>query len=248
LINHQKTLHEQLINLPQVNKDQDALINQLHNIVKSKEIFLQQQGRLEKETEQLAELEKEYNICKKNIIELKESIDDYLAIACATGKDGLQALLIEDIIPEVEQEANNILTKMTDNQAQIIIESLRDLKNGNAKETLDIKISDNMGIRPYEMFSGGEAFRIDFALRVAISKLLARRAGTSLQTLIIDEGFGSQDEEGLSHIMDAIYKIQDDFCKIIIVSHLTVIKDQFPIHFFIHKNTNGSVVTIIEQA
>ena len=91
----------------------------------------------------------------------------------------------------------NLLAKLTDNQTQLFIESLRDLKKGGTKETLDIKISDAVGIRPYELFSGGEAFRIDFALRIAISKLLARRAGTSLQTLIIDEGFGSQDEDGL---------------------------------------------------
>jgi len=97
------------------------------------------------------------------------------------------------------------------------------------------------------MFSGGEAFRIDFALRISISKLLARRAGTALQTLIIDEGFGSQDEEGLSHIMESIYKIQNDFSKIIIVSHLSELKNQFPVHFFVEKGPEGSKVQIIQQ-
>jgi len=96
------------------------------------------------------------------------------------------------------------------------------------------------------MFSGGEAFRIDFALRIAISKLLAQRAGTSLQTLVIDEGFGSQDEEGLGQIMDAIYKIQDDFLKVIIVSHLTSMKDQFPVHFVVEKGAEGSFVNVVE--
>ena len=86
--------------------------------------------------------------------------------------------------------------------------------------TLEIKVADAAGIRPYEMFSGGEAFRIDFALRIAISKLLARRAGTALQTLIIDEGFGSQDEEGLARIMTSLYAIQNDFAKIIIVQYI----------------------------
>ena len=109
--------------------------------------------------------------------ELKENALDYQAIAVATSKDGIQALLIEEAIPEIEQEANHLLSKLTDNQAQLFIESLRDLKKGGTKETLDIKISDTAGIRPYELFSGGEAFRIDFALRIAISKLLARRAG-----------------------------------------------------------------------
>ena len=76
---------------------------------------------------------------------------------------------------------------------------------------------------------------------------MARRAGTSLQTLIIDEGFGSQDEDGLAHIMDALYKIQDNFAKIIIVSHLPSMKEQFPVHFAIHKGPQGSNVRVIEQ-
>lgn len=212
-----------------------------------KDRLLQEKGRLENQQEKINKLDQEYKKHSECIVALRDTIDDYQAIALATGKDGIQALLIEDAIPEIEQEANNLLSKLTNNQAHILIESVRDLKKGGTKETLDIKISDAVGIRPYEMFSGGEAFRIDFALRVAISKLLARRAGTSLQTLIIDEGFGSQDEEGLTHIMDALYKIQDDFSKIIIVSHLPSMKDQFPVHFVIEKGPNGSSVKVIEQ-
>lgn len=214
---------------------------------KEKESLLQQRGSLEKERMTLMGYETEYKVHHDKIKELQELCYDYQNIAHALGKDGIQALIIEDALPEIEQEANYLLGQLTDNQAHIIIDSLRDLKKGGTKETLDIKISDSIGIRPYELFSGGEAFRIDFALRLAISKLLARRAGTSLQTLIIDEGFGSQDEDGLSHIMDALYKIQNNFCKIIIVSHLASMKDQFPVHFFIEKGSQGSNLRIIEQ-
>lgn len=216
-------------------------------LAKERESLLQEKGSLENQKKKIHALEQEYENQKKELLQCQASIDDYQAIAQATGKDGIQALLIEDAIPEIEQEANELLAKLTDNQTQLFIESLRDLKKGGTKETLDIKISDAVGIRPYELFSGGEAFRIDFALRIAISKLLARRAGTSLQTLIIDEGFGSQDEEGLSNIMDSLYKIQDDFAKIIIVSHLTAMKNQFPVHFVIEKAPNGSIVHVMEQ-
>jgi len=180
-------------------------------------------------------------------VQVDETLSDYQAISMATGKDGIQALLIEEAIPEIEQEANDILSRLTNNQAQIMIESLWDLKKGGTKETLDIKISDTIGVRPYELFSGGEAFRIDFALRIAISKLLARRAGTSLQTLIIDEGFGSQDEEGLARIMNALYAIQNDFSKIIIVSHLSSMKDQFPVHLNIEKGPSGSKISFVQH-
>lgn len=212
-----------------------------------KELLLHAKGSIENQHKQLAKIKEEFTQEQTNILQLDTIIDDYQNIATATGKDGIQALLIEEAIPEIEQEANFLLSRLTNNQAQIFIESLRDLKKGGTKETLDIKISDQTGIRPYELFSGGEAFRIDFALRIAISKLLARRAGTALQTLIIDEGFGSQDEEGLNHIMDALHKIQDDFSKIIIVSHLPSMKDQFPVQFVIEKGVQGSMVSIIEQ-
>lgn len=195
----------------------------------------------------IEKIKSEQEVKKERLLKLDQETEDYQTLATAFSKNGIQALLIEEAIPEIEHEANTILARLTDNQAQIFIESLRDLKSGGVKESLDIHISDATGIRPYEMYSGGEAFRIDFALRIAISKLLARRAGTALQTLIIDEGFGSQDEEGLARIMDAIHIIKNDFSKIIIVSHLADLKDNFPVHFVIEKQTTGSIIKIEER-
>lgn len=223
------------------------LAEQQRTVAQEKETALHQKGALENQQKKLQEQQAQLKTYQAQIKEHEAALHEYQAIAQALGKDGIQALLIEDALPEIEQEANELLSRLTDNQTHIFIESLRDLKKGGTKETLDINISDSSGIRPYEMFSGGEAFRLDFALRIAISKLLARRAGTSLQTLIIDEGFGSQDEEGLGKIMDVLYKIQDDFEKIIIVSHLAAMKDQFPVHFVISKGPQGSTVAIQEQ-
>ena len=220
---------------------------ELEQIRQYKERIIQQKGGLYQQLESIQNKEKTYQE-KQNIIkQYQAQREEYAHIVQAFSRDGIQSLLIENAIPEIEQEANILLRQLTDNQSQLFIESLRDLKSGKTKETLDIKISDAMGIRPYELFSGGEAFRIDFSIRVAISTLLARRAGTQLQTLIIDEGFGSQDEEGLHHIMDAIYKIQQHFAKIIIVSHLPALKDQFPTQFLIHKGPQGSSIHVHSQ-
>ncbi|MCF7800224.1 hypothetical protein K9M16_04475, partial [Candidatus Babeliales bacterium] len=221
--------------------------NSINIKTKEKEVLLQKLGNLENELKRLEKLKKENLEFDKKIANLDIELQDYQILVQAFSKNGIQALLIEESIPQIEEEANNILSRLTDNQAQIFIESLRDLKSGGVKETLDIQISDSAGIRPYEMFSGGEAFRVDFALRIAISKLLARRAGTALQTLIIDEGFGSQDEEGLNRLMDAIYAIKKDFSKIIVVSHLTDFKNNFPYHFIVEKGPSGSVVRVEQR-
>jgi len=221
---------------------------EIESFNKDKEKILQDIGSFNTTLKrlELLKIENEENL--KKLTFLSKEILDFQKVSAILGKDGVQALLIEEAIPEIEEEANNILSKLSENQAQIFIDSLRDLKKGGVKETLDIKISDSTGIRPYEMFSGGEAFRIDFALRIAISKMLARRAGTALQTLIIDEGFGSQDEDGLARLMDAIYLIQEDFAKVIVVSHLTSFKENFPVHFVVDKLPTGSVVTVVERS
>lgn len=220
---------------------------QLQVIATQKTSLLNKKMMLDLYYTKMMQLQQEQGALTQEVALLSLEMTDFAEIIKALGKDGLQALLIEQALPEIEEEANILLGQLTDNQTQIFIESLRDLKKGGSKETLDIKISDAIGLRPYEMFSGGEAFRIDFALRIAISKLLARRAGTALQTLIIDEGFGSQDDDGLQLIMDSILKIQDNFAKVIIVSHLPAMKEQFPVQFLVQKKASGSTITIIEQ-
>jgi exonuclease SbcC len=233
--------------LKKLEGEQQKVQTELDVCNKNKEQILQQIGQLENEKNRLAKVALEVKNRKKQMSECEYEIDSYQTLAQAFSKNGIQALLIEEAIPEIEEQANALLARLTDNQAQIFIESLRDLKKGGVRETLDIQIADSAGIRPYEMYSGGEAFRIDFALRIAISKLLARRAGTSLQLLIIDEGFGSQDEEGLQRLMDAIYAVKDDFTKVIVVSHLPALKDNFPVHFVVTKRPNGSQVCIEER-
>ncbi|MBN2267069.1 MAG: SMC family ATPase [Candidatus Babeliaceae bacterium] len=213
-------------------------------LAQQREKLLVEKGAIDQQQALCHQKERELDETNTSLQKYEQMIEDHQLLIAALGKNGIQALLIENTVPEIEHEANNLLAKLTNNQSHLIIESLRDLKGGGSKETLDIKISDGLGIRPYELFSGGEAFRIDFALRIAISKLLARRSGTSLQTLIIDEGFGSQDEEGLQNIMEALYRIQDNFEKIIIVSHLPTMKNQFPAHFIVQKGPLGSTISV----
>ncbi|MGV2436745.1 MAG UNVERIFIED_CONTAM: hypothetical protein LVT10_19170 [Anaerolineae bacterium] len=95
----------------------------------------------------------------------------------AFGKNGVPAMIIETAIPELEAIANELLFRMTAGRMTLKLSTQREKVTGGTSETLQIDIMDELGQRNYEMFSGGEAFRINFALRIALSKLLARRAG-----------------------------------------------------------------------
>ncbi len=159
----------------------------------------------------------------------------YGHLIAAFGRDGIPALIIEQAIPEIEAEANALLARLTGDGTRVILDPVRNLRGGGTRETFDIRISDDVGERPYELYSGGEAFRVDFALRIALSRLLARRTGAPLQTLVIDEGFGTQDTEGVDRLVDAIQTVREDFAKILIISHVDAVKDAFPVTIAVTK-------------
>jgi len=188
------------------------------------------------------EMERQENIKALQLVAKEKSVYDELATAFS--KKGIQAMIIESALPETEEEANRLLGRMTDNRMHLRIESQRDTKKGDTIETLEIKISDELGTRNYELFSGGEAFRVNFALRIALSKLLARRAGAPLPTLIIDEGFGTQDSTGREKLVEAINSIQDDFQKILVITHIEELKDAFPVRIEVTKTEEGSTFSL----
>lgn len=166
----------------------------------------------------------------------------------AFGKDGVPALLIEQALPDIENEANDLLERLSSGTMFVRFITQREYKDKSRedkKETLDIQISDTTGVRDYEMFSGGEAFRVNFAIRLALSRVLAQRAGARLQTLVIDEGFGSQDSIGRQRLTEAINLVQGDFSKILVITHLEELKDSFPSRIEVEKTTRGSIVTVV---
>jgi DNA repair protein SbcC/Rad50 len=166
-------------------------------------------------------------------------------LAYAFGRRGVQAMIIETAIPEIEEEANRILSRMTDGRMHVKFETQRDVRSGlGTIETLDIKISDELGTRSYEMFSGGEGFRVNFAIRIALSRLLAHRAGTRLQLLVVDEGFGSQDQEGRDRVVEAIQAIESEFEKILVITHLEDLRERFPVRIEVTKTPQGSVYAV----
>ena len=174
---------------------------------------------------------------ERNSLARDKSIYDELTIAF--GKNGIQALVIESAIPQLQDDANEILGRVTENRMHLRLEL-----DESTSEQLEIRIADELGTRDYLTFSGGEAFRINFALRIALSRLLARRSGAPLPVLFIDEGFGSQDRSGQERLTEAIQSIQDEFEKIIVITHIDQMKEAFPVRIEVSKGERGSTFSI----
>ena len=237
-------LEETIRELPKVISELSKLTESLRMLRQSDREVTGRIATLEQSLKQCKAIAAELKTKRKDLEQGKKDQAAYAELVAAFGKKGVQALIIENAIPEIQEEANRLLARMTDNAMQVSIETVRDKKTGGIAETLDIRISDDMGTRAYELFSGGEAFRINFALRIALSKLLARRAGARLQTLVIDEGFGTQDGKGREKLVEAISSIRDDFEKILVITHIDELKDAFPTRIEISKDSRGSQICV----
>ncbi|TWH48515.1 AAA family ATPase [Sporomusa sp. KB1] len=165
----------------------------------------------------------------------------------AFGKDGIPALIIENAVPELERIANDILGQMSGGKNYLRFETQRELKSGKGMtETLDIIVGDWAGERIYETFSGGEQLRIDFAIRFALAELLARRAGSKIDWIVVDEGIGSQDAHHRELVLQAIKGVSDRFSMILVITHIEEAQKFF--EQTIHFDVSGEDERIIQVA
>ncbi|MBN1964594.1 MAG: SMC family ATPase [Anaerolineae bacterium] len=176
--------------------------------------------------------------------ELRDQQDLYTDLRDAFGKNGIPALMIEAALPELEATANDLLARMSDGGMRVQFRTTRATASGGEIETLDLIIADELGERDYSLYSGGEAFRINFAVRIALSRLLAGRAGAHLRTLFIDEGFGTQDASGRERLVEAINAVAADFDLILVITHVEELRDVFPAQLVVEKTASGSRVQL----
>ena len=209
-------------------------------------------GRLQQQSQYLENLQVQHKDIEQQLKKVRSEQRVYQELAQAFGKNGIQALMIENVLPQLEAETNQLLSRLSANQLHVQFVTQRAGKSSKAKkknakliDTLDIVIADARGTRAYETYSGGEAFRINFAIRLALAKLLAQRAGAALQLLIVDEGFGTQDNEGCDRLIAAINAIAPDFACILTVTHMPHLKEAFAARIEVNKTQDGSQIRMM---
>jgi exonuclease SbcC len=186
---------------------------------------------------------------KEEATSTKEKLSDLKILSDACGRSGIQAMIIEEAIPLLEEKANMLLNNLSDGMLSLNIETEKEKRSGEGLiETLEIIVSDSMGSRPYELFSGGEAFRINLAIRLALSMLLTERLGSKVEFLIIDEGFGSLDLQGREALINTLQIIKKYFQKIIVITHIDELKEAFPTEIQVTKEAAQSRLTFLKHA
>ena len=241
----QSELSEQVDGLEQARAEGDLLAADLQRMERERGEQQERFGAAQQRVRDLEDLHDNRAMKEQERRGVADDVTTLDELVLAFGKRGIQAMIIENVVPELQDEANRILDKMPGNTMRVEFRTQRQTVRGEGTiETLDIVISDEVGSRTYELYSGGEAFRVNFAIRVALSMLLAKRAGARLQTLVIDEGFGTQDSRGRDGLIEAIRAVEPEFRMILVITHIAELKDVFPTRIEVVKGVDGSLVSI----
>lgn len=145
------------------------------------------------------------------------------------------------------QYANIQLALMSDERYQFV---RRIEAKGNARAGLDLNIMDySTGVeRSVQTLSGGESFKAALSLALGLSSMIQSHVGgIELNTLFIDEGFGTLDEESLNQAIEVLMNLQTHNKTIGIISHVRELKEKIDHQIVINKGNQGSSLHIVNE-
>lgn len=246
-------LQEQLSEIPEfdiiVNKTFNDFelkykLNDLRNKVMN---YSNKKSVLENELLKINENESQYIQLKEEYEDNKKLMNNYEELQKAWSKNGIQALIIDNALPQIEDEINKYLSILSNGEINIKFETQKVAKNGNISETLDIIVSDSNGSRPYERYSGGQRTRIDFATHIGLSKFLTKQSGANIEFFVIDEGLGTLDSDGRDSVLETLQSLTGIFKQIFIISHIDEVKEAFTTKILVTNNKEvGSKVQLLK--
>jgi DNA repair exonuclease SbcCD ATPase subunit len=199
---------------------------------------------LESKLEQMEEDKKELARLERELEAFETEERKFVLLRKAFGRNGIPALIYAGVVDELNEHINDILGYLSDGQLSVELTTTKVTGKGTLSETLEVMIVAPDGVRPYASFSGGEKFRIDIAIRLGLSRLLANRHGAKLEFLAIDEGWGSLDPQGIAAMISELNKLRSEFSLILTVTHIDAIREGFGTLIHVTKTAGGSQIEI----
>jgi exonuclease SbcC len=171
----------------------------------------------------------------------------FLKLSKMFGKNGIQALLLDSIIEDLEKTSNTILSSMCNEPSTIVLETQRTGTDGTSIiETLDLKVRKDGNLQSFKSLSGGEKFRISLSLRIALSEISSRYGGSSLEFLLLDEVNSPLDRYGVETLFVNVIKSLEEKYKIMVITHDESLKEKFE-NIIDSTKVNGETEVVITR-
>lgn len=146
---------------------------------------------------------------------------------------------------QVIAEANFHLQRMTDQRYHLV--HSHGLVGNGASSGLGIEVHDALTskVRSTATLSGGESFCASLSLALGLAEIVQRESGgKGLETLFIDEGFGTLDSKSLEDVMNVVDSLRDGGRSVGLVSHVEELRNRIPAQIQVESGTNGSTLAV----
>ena len=157
----------------------------------------------------------------------------------------LSAYVLAYRLSQVVDAANERLARMSDQRYSL--EHTGQRGAGETRGGLSLLVRDDWSgeSRDPATLSGGETFVVSLALALGLADVIAHEAGgAALDTLFVDEGFGSLDADTLDDVMDTLDALRDGGRVVGVVSHVAEMRDRIPTQLVVTKSREGSSVSL----
>lgn len=160
-------------------------------------------------------------ISKEDLPSLDRNISDVSLAKEAFGSKGIKSVVIDYLLPKLEDKINSVLAQMSDFTVRLDTQQLKSDGEGN-KEGLFITLVNELGQElPYENYSGGEKLKINVAIAEALASL--QKVGFRL----MDETFVGLDENSTESFALVLERLQNSFSQVVMISHIREVKEMF---------------------
>ena len=159
-----------------------------------------------------------------------------------SGKVNFERYVLAYYFENVIQTANLRLEQMTNSRYTLI---RRTQTKGNRTAGLDLDVFDAYTgtARNVDTLSGGESFKVALSLALGLADIISESSGgIELNTMLIDEGFGSLDSDSLDAAINCLYDLRANGRYIGIISHISELKERIPQQIRVMPGINGSVI------
>lgn len=182
-----------------------------------------------------------------NSLEKKESIRNTIQYLSnlASGSDGnrisFERYVLSQYFSEVIHAANNRLLPMTNGRYKLSASMEKEKSGAMSGLSIDVFDSYTGKDRSSTTLSGGESFQVSLALSLGLSDIIQNESGgIQIETLFIDEGFGTLDQNSMDSAISTLQSLQNDGRFIGVISHVEELKERIPFHLEITPSKNGS--------